>query len=153
MSELTALYQEIILDHCKRPRNRGALQGTPHVAEGYNPLCGDKVKVYVAVAGGRVERATFEGTGCAISTASASLLTEALPGLTVGEARELFGAFHGMLTGGTAAPPPEVAEERLGKLAAFAGVREYPMRVKCATLAWHTLQAALDRRAEPVSTE
>ena len=151
--DLDALYQEIILDHCKRPRNLGALAGTPHVAEGYNPLCGDKVKLYVELAGERVARATFEGSGCAISTASASLLTEALPGRTVAEARELFEAFHAMLTGDPSRRTPDADEERLGKLAALAGVREYPMRVKCATLAWHTLQAALERRGEAVSTE
>ena len=153
MSELSALYQEIILDHCKRPRNHGPLPDTPHVAEGYNPLCGDKVKVYVATAGDRVARVTFEGTGCAISTASASLLTEAVAGKTLAEAQALFADFHAMLTGDPAQKGTEADEERLGKLAALAGVREYPMRVKCATLAWHTFQAALDRRGERVSTE
>jgi nitrogen fixation protein NifU and related proteins len=153
MSELGSLYQDLILDHCKRPRNFGSLAGTPHVAEGYNPLCGDKVKVYVAVAGDRIERVTFEGAGCAISTASASLLTEALAGRTLAEAREVFDAFHTMLTGDPSQAGTAAEEDALGKLAALSGVREYPMRVKCATLAWHTLQAALERRAERVSTE
>ena len=153
MSELGSLYQEIILDHCKRPRNFGPLPGTPHVAEGYNPLCGDKVKIYVAVAGDRIERVAFEGAGCAISTASASLLTEALTGKSLAEAQELFAGFHGMLTGGAAHRDADADEERLGKLAALAGVREYPMRVKCATLAWHTFQAALEQRGERISTE
>lgn len=153
MSELGALYQEIILDHCKRPRNFGPLPETPHVAEGYNPLCGDKVKVYVALDGDRIGRVTFEGVGCAISTASASLLTEALAGRTLAEAELLFEGFHAMLTGDPSQTGGEADEERLGKLAALSGVREYPMRVKCATLAWHTFHAALEGRAERVSTE
>jgi nitrogen fixation NifU-like protein len=144
MSELTDLYQEIILDHCKRPRNFGALAGADHVAEGYNPLCGDKVKVYVALDGDRLAGVGFEGSGCAISTASASLMTEALAGKSLPEARLLFEEVHDMLTG----DPGRAAEatETLGKLAALGGVREYPVRVKCATLAWHTLQAALAQR-------
>jgi len=155
MSELTDLYQEVILDHCKRPRNFGAVPGADHVAEGYNPLCGDKVKVYVTLDGERLTGIGFEGSGCAISTASASLMTEALAGRTVPEAQELFGEVHEMLTG----DPSRRAEtgESLGKLAALAGVREFPVRVKCATLAWHTLQAALAQRpgapGAPVSTE
>jgi nitrogen fixation NifU-like protein len=157
MSELADLYQEIILDHCKRPRNFGPLPGTVHVAEGYNPLCGDKVKVYVALDGDRLDRVAFEGAGCAISTASASLMTEAVAGKTRDEADRLFHEVHAMLTGDPAdATASAAVEERLGKLAALAGVREYPMRVKCATLAWHTLQAALAAEAgtaPPVSTE
>jgi len=155
MSELTDLYQDVILDHCKRPRNFGVLAGADHKAEGYNPLCGDKVKVYVALDGERLTGIGFEGSGCAISTASASLMTEALAGKSVDEAQRLFDEVHGMLTG----DPSTVAEasETLGKLAALGGVREYPMRVKCATLAWHTLQAALAQRpgerTAPVSTE
>jgi nitrogen fixation protein NifU and related proteins len=155
MSELSDLYQEIILDHCKRPRNFGALPGADHVAEGYNPLCGDKVKVYVALDGDTLTGVRFEGSGCAISTASASLMTEAIAGRSVADAQELFHEVHGMLTG----DPSQAAEESesLGKLAALAGVREYPVRVKCATLAWHTLQAALAQRpgeaAAPVTTE
>ena len=155
MSELSDLYQDIILDHCKRPRNFGALAGADHVAEGYNPLCGDKVKVYVSLDGDTLTGLRFEGSGCAISTASASLMTEALGGKSVAEAQELFHEVHGMLTG----DPSRAAEESesLGKLAALAGVREYPVRVKCATLAWHTLQAALAQRPgeapSPVTTE
>ena len=155
MSELTDLYQDIILDHCKRPRNFGQLAGADQVAEGYNPLCGDKVKIYVRRDGDRLAGVGFEGSGCAISTASASLLTEALAGKTLPEAQQLFAAVHAMLTGDPSRPAEDT--ERLGKLAALAGVREYPMRVKCATLAWHTLQAALAsdpvHRAAPVSTE
>lgn len=153
MSELAALYQEIILDHCKRPRNFGALPPPARSAEGYNPLCGDKVTIYVALEGDRIAGVTFEGVGCAISTASASLLTEAIAGRTLAEARAMFAGFHAMLTGDPSRPADDADEERLGKLAALAGVREYPMRVKCATLAWHTLQAALERREERVSTE
>jgi nitrogen fixation protein NifU and related proteins len=152
MSELQSLYQEIILEHCKRPRNFGPLAGAARSAEGYNPLCGDKVRVWVELDGDRVERATFEGAGCAISTASASLLTEAVAGRTVAEARELFRHVHAMLTTEGATD-----EAVLGKLMALGGVRAYPMRVKCATLAWHTLQAALDAAGggepPPVSTE
>jgi nitrogen fixation protein NifU and related proteins len=151
MSELQGLYQEIILDHCKRPRNFGPLAGAARSAEGYNPLCGDKVRVYVELDGERVARVSFEGAGCAISTASASLLTEAVAGRTVVETRGLFQRVHEMLTSGTAGADAD--EAALGKLAALGGVREYPMRVKCATLAWHTLQAALDAatREAPVA--
>lgn len=155
MSELTELYQEVILDHCKRPRNFGEVAGADRVAEGYNPLCGDKVKVYVTLDGDRLRGVGFEGSGCAISTASASLMTEALAGKSLAEARRLFEEVHGMLTG----DPAKAAEasETLGKLAALGGVREYPVRVKCATLAWHTLQAALARGPgeppRPISTE
>jgi nitrogen fixation NifU-like protein len=149
MSELSDLYQDIILDHCKRPRNFGPQPGADHAAEGYNPLCGDKVKVYVSLDGDRLASVGFEGSGCAISTASASLMTEALAGKSLPEAQKLFTEVHEMLTG----DPSQAAEESesLGKLAALAGVREYPVRVKCATLAWHTLQAALAQRpGEPV---
>jgi nitrogen fixation NifU-like protein len=143
MSELTGLYQELILDHYKRPRNFGELPGADREAAGDNPLCGDRVRIAVALAadGETIADVRFAGSGCAISTASASLLTEAVRGRTVGEAEALFRAFRELLTG----PPTAAAdaEERLGKLAALGGVREYPMRVKCATLAWHTLHAAL----------
>ena len=154
MSELASLYQDIILDHCKRPRNFGPAAPGARSAQGYNPLCGDKVTVHVELEGDRVRRAGFEGSGCAISTASASLLTEAVTGRTLGEVRELFEQVHGMLAG-EPARDAEVDEARLGKLAALGGVREYPMRVKCATLAWHTLNAALEQPggAAPVSTE
>lgn len=159
MSELASLYQEIIIDHCKRPRNFGPPGEGARSARGYNPLCGDKVTIHVELEGDRLRRVRFEGAGCAISTASASLLTEALTGRTVAEAEELFGEVHRMLTGDPsrtyASDVPAAEEERLGKLAALAGVREYPMRVKCATLAWHTLRSALGQAggAAPVSTE
>jgi nitrogen fixation NifU-like protein len=150
MSELRELYQEVILDHNRRPRNFGALPSANHQAEGYNPLCGDKVTVYLDLQddrdGPRIRDVAFQGAGCAISTASASLMTEALKGKTAEEARELFQGFQGLVTRGE-------DSEDLGKLAVFSGVREFPMRVKCATLAWHTLLAALDEKSQPVSTE
>jgi nitrogen fixation NifU-like protein len=153
MSDLRDLYQEVILDHSKTPRNFGQPAAVSHRARGNNPLCGDKIEVFLDVVDGVVRDVAFEGAGCAISTASASIMTQVLKGKTVEEARRLFTSFHELLTGDpsvAAEPPPE-----LGKLAVFAGVREYPVRVKCATLAWHTLSAALDRgEAVPVvSTE
>jgi nitrogen fixation NifU-like protein len=146
MSDLRDLYQEVILDHNRRPRNFGPLPAANRRAEGHNPLCGDRVTVYLDVEGGRIQGVSFEGAGCAISTASASLMTEALKGRSVEEARSLFHGFHELVTQG------EEGED-LGKLAVFTGVREYPMRVKCATLAWHTLMAALDAKDQPVTTE
>jgi nitrogen fixation protein NifU and related proteins len=148
MNELRDLYQEVILDHNRRPRNFGPLPAANHQAEGYNPLCGDKVTVFLDVEDGRIRDLAFQGSGCAISTASASLMTEALKGRSVDEARELFHDFHEMVTAGAEEGSPE-----LGKLAVFGGVREFPMRVKCATLAWHTLLAALEEKDQPVSTE
>jgi nitrogen fixation NifU-like protein len=150
MNELRDLYQEVILDHNRRPRNFGPLPAANHQAEGYNPLCGDKVTVFLDVEDGRIRDLAFQGSGCAISTASASLMTEALKGRSVEEARELFHDFHEMVTTGAGEGSPE-----LGKLAVFGGVREFPMRVKCATLAWHTLLAALEEedKDQPVSTE
>lgn len=149
MSEFNDLYQELILDHNKRPRNRRAIPCPPgHHAEGHNPLCGDRVTIYLTLDGGRITDVSFEGKGCAISTASASLMTEALKGKTRAEAEELFARFHDLVTMGA---PTE--GDHLGKLEAFAGVSAYPARVKCATLAWHTLKAALEDRPEPVSTE
>ena len=147
MSDLHDLYQETIIDHSKRPRNRGALAQATHSAEGYNPLCGDRVKVEVKIDNGRVAAIGFEGAGCAISTASASLMTETIRGKTPEEAESTFHKFHRLLT----EEQPPAAD--LGKLAVFSGVREYPMRVKCATLAWHTLRAALRGETQPVSTE
>jgi len=147
-SDLRDLYQEVILDHNRKPRNFGALPGADHTAEGSNPLCGDRVKVFLKMNGDVLEGITFEGAGCAISTASASLMTEALAGKTAVEARALFDQFHELLTVGEAGDP-----ETLGKLAVFSGVREFPMRVKCATLAWHTLKAALEESDRPVSTD
>jgi nitrogen fixation NifU-like protein len=148
MNDLRDLYQEVILDHNRRPRNFGPLPTANRRAEGHNPLCGDRVTVYLDLEDGRLQDVAFQGSGCAISTASASLMTEALKGLTLEEARGLFKGFHDLVTLGAAEGSPE-----LGKLAVFTGVREYPMRVKCATLAWHALMAALDAQDLPVSTE
>lgn len=148
MDELRDLYQEVILDHSKSPRNFHAMSGATHSAEGYNPLCGDKVTIYVDVEDDVVKSVSFKGQGCAISTASASLLTESLVGKSVQQAQELFDRIHELMTGESDEMPDE-----LGKLAVFSGVRDYPMRVKCATLAWHTLVAALQEQEEPVTTE
>jgi nitrogen fixation NifU-like protein len=148
MSDLRDLYQEVILDHNRSPRNFGTLEHANRVAEGHNPLCGDRVRIYLQVEEGRIRNIAFQGSGCAISTASASLMTDALKGKTVEEARELFHGFHDLVTTGGDGDP-----EQLGKLAVFSGVREYPIRVKCATLAWHAVQAALDQQDHPVSTE
>ena len=147
MSDLRELYQEVILDHNKRPRNFRVAEPHTHHADGYNPLCGDKVTIYADVEDGVVKDLSFQGEGCAISTASASILTEAIKGKTVDEAERLFEQFHDLVTLDDAEPTPE-----LGKLAVLAGVKDYPNRVKCATLAWHTLHAALENR-ESVSTE
>jgi SUF system NifU family Fe-S assembly protein len=147
MSDLRDLYQEVILDHYRRPRNFGPLPDADRKAEGFNPLCGDRLTLYVKVKDGVIEDASFEGSGCAISTASASLLTESIKGRSEREAEALFQRFHDVVAGG-AEPDAD-----LGKLAVLAGVREFPIRVKCATLAWHTLRAALARQPESVSTE
>jgi nitrogen fixation NifU-like protein len=137
MSDLKELYQDLIIDHGRHPRNFGACAHANHVKEGFNPLCGDKVTLYVNTQQGIIENISFEGSGCAISMASASLMTEAVKGKSIEMAQELFDGFHQLVT---KAQP----NEKLGKLAALAGVAEYPMRVKCATLAWHTLAAALN---------
>ncbi len=150
MTDLRELYQEMILDHGKRPRNFCETTDADRQADGHNPLCGDKIRVYVKLDGDRIESVTFQGSGCAISTASASMMSEALRGKTLAELEELFGAFHGVVTGSSDEPD---SDEGLGKLVVFAGVREFPMRVKCATLAWHTLRAALDRKKDAVTTE
>jgi len=148
MSELRELYQTMILDHYKRPRNRGRPGAADRSAAGDNPLCGDRVAVFARVEGGVVAEVGFEGSGCAISTASASLMTESVKGRRVEEVAELFDRFHQVVTGAS-----EPASD-LGKLAVFVGVREFPLRVKCATLAWHTLRAALEGGADAaVSTE
>jgi nitrogen fixation NifU-like protein len=147
MSDLNDLYQEVILDHNRRPRNFHAIAGATHRAEGYNPLCGDRLTLYVQVDHDRIADVAFEGSGCAISKASASLMTEAVKGRTLGDARALFDRFHRMVT-----TAPEQPVEDLGKLSALAGVREFPVRIKCASLAWHTLKAALAREAN-ASTE
>ena len=151
MSDLRDLYQETILDHGKNPRNFGKLDDANHEAQGHNPLCGDRLTVFVKTEGGRISEVTFEGNGCAISMASASMMGEALKGMPVEEANKVFQNFHELVTAETDSTP----EEDLGKLVVFSGVREFPVRVKCATLAWHTLRAALeDQRGDaPVSTE
>jgi nitrogen fixation protein NifU and related proteins len=150
MSDLRELYQDMILDHHKKPRNFHSLADANRKREGYNPLCGDKVTVYLKVEGGVVKDIGFQGSGCAISTASASMMTEALKGKTLAEAEAIFQNFHQLLTGKNA---QGVDEERLGKLVVFSGVREFPVRVKCATLAWHTFHGALEGEDKPVSTE
>jgi nitrogen fixation protein NifU and related proteins len=144
---LSDLYQEVILDHNRRPRNYRRIEAASHHAEGYNPLCGDRFTIFMRINGDRIEDLAFEGSGCAISKASASLMTDRLKGSTVAEARDLFHRFHRMVT-----TPPDKEVEDLGKLSALAGVREFPVRVKCASLAWHTLKAAMDRQ-EKTSTE
>lgn len=144
---LQDLYREVILDHNRRPRNFRVIEHGHH-REGFNPLCGDRLTVYMTIEGGVVKDVSFEGAGCAISKASASLMTEALKGLTIDEARSRFAEFHAMITAPTDAPVPE-----MGKLAVLAGVREFPTRVKCASLAWHTAKAVLDGSDVPVSTE
>lgn len=149
MDDLRQLYQETILDHGRRPRNFGAMDDATHQADGYNPLCGDKVHLYLKVNDGVVEELKFEGEGCAISTSSASLMTEALKGRSVEEARALFARVHAMLTG----QQLDDAAAKLGKLAVFEGVKQYPLRVKCATLAWHTLENALAGGGEVAKTE
>ena len=150
MNELRDLYQEVILDHSKRPRNFRKPETVTAEAHGRNPLCGDTLTVFVDVEDGTIKDIAWEGHGCAISTASASMMTESLKGKTLAEGNNLFEWFHRLLTA-----PPDLGAPAgpLGKLAVFSGVREFPVRVKCATLAWHTLKAALDRDARPVSTE
>lgn len=149
MSDLRELYQEVILDHHKRPRNFRRLEGANRQAEGFNPLCGDKITLYLTIENGVVREAGFQGSGCAISTASASMMTEFLKGKSEAEAEALFDRFHDLVTGKTPAGNPE----DLGKLAVFTGVRDYPVRIKCAILCWHTLRAALEQRPETVATE
>jgi nitrogen fixation NifU-like protein len=147
MSDLSDLYQEVILDHNKRPRNFRVIEGASHHAEGFNPLCGDRLDLYVQVEGDVITDVAFTGSGCAISKASASLMTDAIKGQTIAEARELFARFHHVVT-----TPPDQPVEEMGKLSALAGVREFPVRVKCASLAWHTLNAALEKK-DITSTE
>ncbi len=150
MSDLRELYQQVILDHNKSPRNFRKVEDANRSSEGYNPLCGDHLHLYLKVEGDVIRDIGFQGSGCAISKASASLMSSALKGKTKGEAEALFKRFHDMVTGDVEAPPDT---EGLGKLVVFAGVREFPARVKCATLAWHTLNAALKGEDKPVSTE
>ncbi len=146
--DMRELYQEVILGHSQQPRNFRVIDDASHCADGSNPLCGDKCRVYLKLNGDQLSDISFQGEGCAISTASASLMTEALKGKPLAEATRLFGQFHQLIT--TSCEPDM---EQLGKLVAFAGVREFPVRVKCATLAWHTFQAALRDNQETVTTE
>jgi nitrogen fixation NifU-like protein len=148
MNELRELYQEVILDHSKRPRNFREIEGASGKAEGFNPLCGDKATVYVRLEGDVVKDVSFKGAGCSISTASASMMTEALKGKTRAEAEALFERFHALITRGRS----EGNAPDLGKLAVFSGVGEFPVRVKCASLPWHTVKAALQGEGY-VSTE
>jgi nitrogen fixation NifU-like protein len=146
-ADLNDLYQEVILDHNRRPRNFHGMAGASHSAEGFNPLCGDRLTLFLRIAGDRIADVSFEGSGCAISKASASMMTDALKGLTLEDARALFERFHRMVT-----TPLDQPVEDLGKLSALSGVREFPVRVKCASLAWHTLKAAMEQ-TQAVSTE
>ena len=146
--DLKELYRDVILDHNKRPRNFGRIEPSDTHAEGHNPLCGDRLTVWLRLKGDRIEDIRFEGKGCAISTASASLMTEAVKGKDRETVQSLYGRVHSLLTQQDAVP-----DTSLGKLAALSGVREFPARVKCASLCWHTLNAALERTAATVSTE
>ncbi|VVC83991.1 Fe-S cluster assembly sulfur transfer protein SufU [Sideroxydans sp. CL21] len=146
MTDLRELYQETILDHYRKPRNSGRLADSNRMAEGFNPLCGDRVKLYLKVEDGVIRNVRFEGIGCAIATASASLMTESIKGKREDEALQLLETIHNMVTGGTTTGDS-------GKLEVLAGVHEFPERVKCATLAWHTLKAALENIDKPVTTE
>ena len=149
MPELRDLYQEVILEHAKAPRNFRAQDAPASKAEGYNPLCGDRCTVFINTNGGVIQDISFQGSGCAISRASASMMTQSLKGKTLQEAEEMFKTFHQMVTGQQRdGNPPDI-----GKLKVFAGVSEFPARVKCATLAWHTLEAALHDDQQPVTTE
>ncbi len=150
MSDLRELYQEVLLDHNRRPRNFQKLEGADRTAEGYNPLCGDQVTVYLKFDGEVIKEVTFQGSGCAISKSAASMMTMILKGKTRVEAEALFQKFHQMLTGD---PGKREVPDGLGKLAVFSGVCEFPIRVKCATLPWHTMHAALEGKAERISTE
>ena len=148
MSELSELYQEVILDHNRRPHNFRVIEGATK-QEGYNPLCGDRLTLYVAMAGSVIKDVAFQGSGCAISKASASLMTDAVKGKTADQARALFEQFHAMITSDHSGPAAD-----LGKLSVLAGVREFPARIKCASLAWHTMKAAVAHETDaPVSTE
>jgi nitrogen fixation protein NifU and related proteins len=148
MSELRELYQDVILEHSKAPRNYRELKSANHKAEGYNPLCGDHFTVYLDLEGDKIQDVSFQGSGCAISKASASMMTQSVKGKSKAEAEKLFEQFHKLVTGAVNGD-----HDALGKLAVFAGVSEFPVRVKCATLAWHTLQAALEGKQDSVTTE
>ena len=149
MSDLRELYQDVILEHSKAPRNYRELPAANHKAEGFNPLCGDHFTVYLNLEGDSIQDVTFQGAGCAISKASASMMTQSVKGKSKKEAAKLFEKFHDLVTG----HEENGDRDSLGKLAVFAGVSEFPVRVKCATLAWHTLQAALEGKQESISTE
>ena len=150
MTDLRDLYQEVILDHSKNPRNFRKLENATHEAVGHNPLCGDKIVIYVKLEDGVIEDISFQGIGCAVSQASASMMTERVKGKTQAEAEALFERFHDLVTGKLGDKP---GAPELGKLEMFAGVQKYPIRVKCASLPWHTLRAALENKSEAVSTE
>jgi nitrogen fixation protein NifU and related proteins len=149
-NELRELYQQVILDHNKSPRNFKKLETANHYAEGYNPLCGDRIDVYVDLEDDKIKDISFVGSGCAISKASASLMSTMVKGKTIEEALEIFEKFHNLITGKM---DEEINADEVGKLAVFAGVREFPARVKCASLAWHTLISALKEKNKTVSTE
>ena len=153
--DLRELYQDIILDHGRHPRNFRAMEHPTHFAHGHNPLCGDRVTIYLKLDGDRVSDVSFEGRGCAISTASSSLMTEILKGKTVAEAEKLFATFHAKVTGGAAPETPESLEDDLDRLEPLTGVKTFPARVKCATLAWHAFEAAVKSGGigETVKTE
>jgi nitrogen fixation NifU-like protein len=148
MSDLRDLYQDVILEHSKTPRNFRVQPGADHKAEGFNPLCGDRFTIYVTLEGDAIKDVSFQGAGCAISKASASMMTQSVKGKTKAEAHKIFERFHELVTGHS-----HEQEADLGKLAVFSGVSEFPVRVKCATLAWHTLEAALEGKQEKISTE
>lgn len=150
MDELRELYQEMLLDHHKKPRNYGKPENVNRQADGHNPLCGDRVTIYLVLNGDVIEDIGFEGNGCAICTASTSIMTESVKGRNLEEVEAVFERFRDLVTSD---PDSEVDAESLGKLAIFAGVREFPVRIKCATLSWHTLHAALKDTDEPVTTE
>ena len=149
MSDLRDLYQEVILEHSKTPRNYRPLPDANHKAEGFNPLCGDRFTVYVAMEGDSIRDISFQGSGCAISKASASMMTQSVKGKTAAQAEKIFEQFHELVTGQLGLKD----EPSLGKLTVFSGVSEFPIRVKCATLAWHTLHAAIEGKQKSVSTE
>ncbi len=149
-NELRELYQQVILDHNKSPRNFKILETANHYAEGYNPLCGDRIDVYVKLDDDKIEEISFMGSGCAISKASASLMSTMVKGKTIDEAEKIFEKFHHLITGKL---DEEVNTDEVGKLAVFAGVREFPSRIKCASLAWHTLISALKEKNKTVTTE
>ena len=150
MPDLRELYQDVILEHSKAPRNYREIGGANRKVEGYNPLCGDRYTIYLTLENDSIRDISFQGSGCAISKASASMMTQSVKGKTKDQAEELFTSFHNLVTGQTA---PNSATPDIGKLSVFSGVSEYPVRVKCATLAWHTLRAALAGESETISTE